>query len=175
MNLTEAARQLHETRAALARHEAESKSRTTELKTEIARCNDLLMKSQAGIDFEKVALAKTIVYATIYANGGKERASCVQDAIQQLATGTPIRPKYGDLFNVSFSTKNYAHWIGQRSDCTYGMSPRHGSICFEVGLTEEARKRGYDDFTADEIEAAIYYLNNLERIQDVEKKAKEAA
>jgi len=46
------------------------------------------------------------------------------------------------------------------------MGPRHGSIIFEIGLTKEARQR---DLSAEETDAAIYYLVNLERIQSAAK------
>ena len=93
------------------------------------------------------------------------------DAIKQLASGKPVREHYGDLWRVFFGTKNYDQWSGQRCDCEYGCGPRHGSICFRIGLTDAARKRRQADLSADEVEAAIYYLVNLERVQEAERVA----
>ena len=171
MNLTEAARGLHKNERALAKHLEESAREEKRLRSEIGLCQSILMKNASGIDHEKVDLAKTVVFASDYGKGGKNRDSCIADAIRQLATGEPIRPTYGDLFVVFFGTKNYQGWIDQRSDCKYGYGPGHGSTVFRVGLTDEARERGYGDFTPEEIEAAIYYLNNLARVQEIEELA----
>ena len=56
-----------------------------------------------------------------------------------------------------------------------GMGPSHGSIIFAVGLTNAARKRPYADLAPAEIEAAIYYLTNLARVQAAEADAKAKA
>ncbi len=37
--------------------------------------------------------------------------------------------------------KRYAHFGDQRTDCAYGMGPRHGSIAFRVGRDTSHRSR----------------------------------
>lgn len=176
-NLTTAARELHELGAALAAHIEQSKREEAALREEIRKRREILDMSASGIDLEKVALAKTILSVSgTYAKGGDERASVKADAIKQLATGIPIREIYGDLWRVAFGTKSYDRWHGQRCDCEYGMGPRHGSLIFQIGLRDSVRKtRKHSDLTPEEIEAAIYFLTNIERIQAAEADAKAAA
>lgn len=171
MDLTTAAREYHELLANLAQHRNAALKEEARLVSELAARKTILQMSEDGIDAEKVALAKTIIFATDYAKGGDDRGGCRSDAIKQLSTGAAVRPVYGDLWRVQFATKSYDRWHGQRSDCEYGCGPRHGSIIFRIGITDAARKRQQADLTAAEVEAAIYYLINLERIQTTEQKA----
>jgi hypothetical protein len=173
--LTEAARNIEALTSELAAHTKAAADRTAELKGAIARNHEVLTMSAAGVDQVKIALAETILSIRgEYAKGGDERASCVRDAVKQLAAGSPSGP-YHDLWRQYFGTKSYDRWYGQRCDCEYGCGPRHGGIIFAIELTCETRQRQQSDLTADEIEAAIYYLTNLERIQAARKAAKEAA
>lgn len=176
-NLTTAAREIHEFGGALAAHIEQSKRREAELREEIRKRREILEMSASGIDFEKVALAKTIISVRgTYAKGGDDRASVKADAIKQLATGVPIREIYGDLWRVAFGTKSYDRWHGQRCDCEYGMGPGHGSLIFQIGLRDNVRNtRKHSDLAPEEIEAAIYFLTNIERIQAAEADAKAAA
>jgi hypothetical protein len=90
------------------------------------------------------------------------RQIAVDEAVEDLATGlVKIRKGY-------FGVKNYSGFGDQGCDCEYGMGPTHGSIVFSVGLNRERRK---DEFTDSEIEASIYYLKNLNKIQEAELKA----
>jgi hypothetical protein len=169
---TAATRELHDLRSALSSHLKEAAETETRLRSEIRAREAVLAMSASGIDHEKVALGRRVVsiYGT-YAHGGQDRAGVIADAIKQLATGEPIRPEYGDLWRVTFGTKNYDGWRGQRSDHQYGYGPRHGSVCFSVGLTPEVRKGTPADLTPEQIEAAIYLLTNLERVQAAEAEA----
>lgn len=177
MNLTEAAKTKFELQAELAAHIAASKQREAELRNGIEKASVVLASSASGIDHDKIILAKTVIHVHgLFERGGKDRDSVIQDAIKQLSTGVAIREQYGDLWRVSFGTKNYAHWSGQRSDHEYGYGPRHGSICFAVGLTETVRKtKRHADLLPEEIEAAIYYLMNLAAVQAAEQAAKDQA
>ena len=171
MNLTTAFQELYDLRAALDHHTQAAATEAARLRAEIQRRETTIATAEAGLDAAKIALAKTIVFASDYSRGGKDRASARADAIKQLASGRPVRKHYGDLWRVFFGTKNYDQWSGQRCDCEYGCGPRHGSICFRIGLTDAARKRRQADLSADEVEAAIYYLVNLERVQEAERVA----
>lgn len=175
MKLTTAAREKHELQATLKAYLETAATEERRLREEIREREAVLSMSAEGIDHDRVALAKSVVYATDYEKGGDDRASCIAGAVKQLSTGKPLRPLYGDLWQVCFATKNYDRWRGQRSDHQYGFGPKHGSICFEIGITPDARTRGQADLTPDEIEAAIYYLLNIERIQAAERAAVEMA
>lgn len=170
MNLTTAARELHELSADLTAHIESAKKEEARLRAEIRQRRSVLELSASGIDLDKVNLAKTIVFVRgTYARGGDDRASVIADAIKQFATGVPPRAVYGDLWSVAFGTKSYDRWYGQRTDCEYGCGPGHGSIIFQVGILDQVRKsRTHADLTPDEIEAVIYFLTNLERVQAAE-------
>lgn len=174
-SLSVAAREYHELRDALERHEKAAAQEANRLRSEMTKRQEILKLSSAGIDHDKVALARTVVYAWDHRNGGADWQGCRADAIKQLATGRPLRLHYGDLWAYRFGTKNYDRWRGQREDHEYGYGPRHGSMCFEIGVTNEARRRGQANLSPDEVEAAIYFLVNLERIQLAEEAAKVAA
>jgi hypothetical protein len=177
MDLTTAAKEMHQLRSDLAAHIDDAKKREAALREQIRLRATVLSSAVEGLDMGKITLAKTIVYVRgSYGRAGEDRASVIGDAIKQLATGEPNRAVYGDLWCEYFGTKNYDRWSGQRCDCPYGMGPSHGSICFEVGLTSDVRKsRQQGDLTAAEIEAAIYYLTNIQRVQEAERKASEQA
>jgi hypothetical protein len=145
-----------------AEHEAAAKKKTAELTSAIAERRTFIARMEAGLDLDKIVLAETVVYASDYSRGGDERNSARQDAIKWFAGTLDTRNWYADLRRVYFGTKNYDHWRGQRADHSYGMGPKHGSMCFEIGLKDEAMKRDLSDA---EKEAAIYYLVHLETIQ----------
>lgn len=178
MELTTAAQEMYQLRKDLEQHIASAKSREDELRSQIKQRANVLASAEQGLDLEKIGLGKTIVYANgSYDRAGEDRASVIHDAIKQLATGDPVRQFYGDLWSHYFGTKNYDRWSGQRSDHEYGYGPGHGSIVFRVGIADSVRKtRTQADLTAEEIEAAIYYLTNIKRVQDAEAiAAKQAA
>lgn len=175
MQLSDIYREMHATKAALAEHETSAKRRGDELRRKI---QDLDLVAEAvgdGLDLAKIEAARKVIEVRgRYEHAGTDRRSVITDAIKQLVTGEPIRAYYGDLWRVAFGTKNYDRWSGQRSDHEYGYGPRHGSTVFSVGLASDVRKRDPRELTPDEVEAAVYYLTNLERFQAAESKAKEA-
>lgn len=177
MELTTAAQEMYQLRKDLEQHIASAKAREDELRGQIKQRANVLASAEQGLDLEKVRLAKTVVYVNgSYDRAGDDRASVIHDAIRQLATGEPIRQFYGDLWSHYFGTKNYDRWSGQRSDHQYGYGPGHGSIVFRVGVIEDVRKtRTQADLTAEEVEAAIYYLTNIKRVQDAEAAAAKQA
>lgn len=130
------------------------------LTDEIRIAREMQNRRSAGLDENKVRLAEHVIEV----RGAVERNNegCLGDAINDLANGTPrLRREY-------FGVKNYDRFVGQRCDCSYGMGPKHGHIVFEIGLTQEARKR---DLTEEEANAAIYYLVHLKAIQEAAKAA----
>lgn len=144
----------------LTQHKEEAKKREQNLEDRLTRERHLLAMAQNSLDLKKIQLAESILQVSDYRKGGAEWESARHDAIQWFATG---KAGYQGLKYEFFGTKNYDRWSGQRCDCKYGMGPRHGSICFRIGLTQEARKK---DLSEAEKDAAIYYLLNLEKIQD---------
>lgn len=137
----------------------------TRLNAMLGNARTTLSKHAAGLDVDKITLAETILYVGDFAKGGTDRASAVQDAIKWFATG---KAGYRGLQHEYFGTKSYDRWHGQRCDCEYGMGPRHGSIIFRIELSRDARNR---DLTAEEKDAAIYYLVNIQAIQTAAKEA----
>lgn len=177
MSLTAAVQELHSLSADLTAHLDASKKEEARLREEIRKRRSVLEMSAAGIDFDQVTLAKTILSVRgTYAKGGEDRASVVSDAVKQLATGVPPRVHYGDLWHVYFGTKSYDRWYGQRCDGPYWTGPSHGSIIFAIELRDDVRKnRTHADLTPAEIEACVYYLTNLERVQTAEAEARAKA
>ncbi len=164
MDLTTVAREMFELEKELQEHSKSSMLKSDRLRDEIEKRRAILEMHEKGIDAEKVLLAKTVISVTDYSRGGRDRESVVRDALEQFAAGAPVSRSL-NLWNTFFGTKDYDRWSGQRCDCSYGYGPRHGRIVFSVGLTDEARKRKQCELTKEEVEAVIYYLMNLERIQ----------
>lgn len=156
---------------ALAKHDKDAEEIHNELLRLLNAEQTKLNQSEIGLDTDKVALAETVMFATEYALGGKDRNSARQDAIKWFS-GQKIG--YLGLKYEFFGTKNYSCWVGQREDCKYGYSPRHGSTCFKIGLKDSFRGSAARDLTDDEREAAIYYLINIEEIQNSAATKKEA-
>lgn len=139
------------------------KTETEHLEAAISAARTKLQQQISGLDIRKTEIAKTVLYAGKYANGGDERASVIVDAIKWFATG---QAGYLGLKHEYFGTKSYDRWHGQRCDCEYGHGPRHGNIIFSVGLQKDVRSR---ELTDEEKDAAIYFLMNIEKIQEAEK------
>ena len=170
MDLTATIQKIAGLRADLSAHEAEAKTRADAIRAEISELSRSVALGGAMLDQDKIEAARKVMYVRgSYERAGEDRASVIQDAIAFFATG----PKpYKDLRQGYFGTKNYDRWSGQRSDHPYWAGPSHGSICFQIGLTEAARKR--DDFTAEEVEACLYILTRVDAVQKAEATAKVA-
>ena len=157
-------REIYYLKSRLSSHLLDAKRAENHLNTEIRSREILIAQQEAGLDLAQISLAETVVFATDYAKGGDDRASARADAIKYFVSGAPLSPNgYGNLRWEFFGTKSYDCWHGQRTDCEYGFGPSHGSIIFLIGMVEAVRKR---ELTAEECEAAVYYLTNLRRIQD---------
>lgn len=169
ISLTTTVAELTALRADLIAHDAAAAKEQARLRAEIAARQTLLNNAEAGLDSDKIALAKTVLKVRgLYAKGGTDRAGVIHDAIRWLATGDR-GTAYRGLDGSNYGTKNYDRWQGQRSDHEWG-GPSHGSICFQVGLVDRTRT-----LTPEETEAAIYYLVNLERAQTAALNAQQVA
>lgn len=164
MNLAEAVNQQTQARADLEALRETSKREEDRLQALIRQAGEVLMLSASGLDLSKIELAERIITVTDYSRGGDARASCIQDAMRQFASGAALSA-YKDLWRYYFGTKAYDRWHGQREDHEYGFGPRHGSTIFSVRLTADARNRKQSDLTAEEVEAVLHYLTNIEKIQ----------
>jgi hypothetical protein len=124
-----------------------------------------------GIDESKVLLAEHVIHVSgQYVNAGENRSESRERAIKYLLSGG------GALMHEYVGTKDYAHWHGQGSDHSYGMGPKHGTIIFSIGLCRPIRERVSNPaLSEEEIDAAVYYLRNLERIQAAQRAAKDSA
>lgn len=134
-----------------------------EINNKISATQEKINLFKNNLDIEKVKLAETVmrVYGN-YKNGEVgDRYSCVQDAIYWF---TNLKPKgfARDLTDEYYGCKNYDRWTGQRSDHKYGFGPSHGSIVFRIGLNKENES----NLTEEGREACIYYLLNLQVIQE---------
>ena len=115
----------------------------------------------AGMNLERIDLAKTVLEVSGRADqcrpsdDGRNKSTrklAIQDAINHIAAGD------GYLKTHYVGVKNYDRFGDQREDHKYFLGPRHGGIVFSIGLKADARQR---DLTADEIEAALYWLSVL--------------
>lgn len=150
-----------------ARHEKELQR----LRAEYEQADTAVRIAIGGFDSEKVRRACAVIDVRgEYARAGDERAWAVDTAVKALlAGGAALRTDY-------VGTKNYAHWHGQSITCSYGNGPKHGSVCFSIGLTRGVRERATAPLlTEQEIDDAVFYLRNLERIQEAEREARAAA
>lgn len=157
------------------------------IEAELAQLKAKFVDDTSRIGKELIAVAEGINYAnkgltvemvrhgmTIINFGdpkqSTERRGCVEDAINDIASG------FNRLSERYFGTKNYAQWSDQREDHRYGYGPKHGSICFKIGLTGTALNKlasgGLSDYDA---ECAIYCLMNIDAINAANAKAREAS
>lgn len=90
-------------------------------------------------------------------NLGREEAAVIAEvidaAVRDLQEGLPrLRGTY-------FGVKAYDRWSAQRSDSSYGFSPKHGSIWFRVGLRHPALA---GEVTEEDRQACIRYLRAVQ-------------
>lgn len=144
------------------KHEAEM----SDAKNTLAGLRLQYEKAVSGLCSQTILLAEHIIKVRgKYLAGSKDQSAVVSDAQRFFATGE------GDLWTKYYGTKNYDRWSNQRSDHEYLMGPKHGNICFSIGLHEEPRSRDPRKLTEGEINACLYYLANIERIQAAQARA----
>lgn len=163
-------RRKNELRAERAELEKVHKAKLDGIAGELTLAQTEIERQLSGLDSAIILHAEHIIYVGgKYARAGEDRAACREQAIQRILAGG------GEMFSEYCGTKSYDRWTGQHSNHSYGMGPRHGTIIFEIGLTRPVRGREVKSLTEDEINACVYYLRNLERIQEAAEKAKLAA
>lgn len=159
MKLAELERRRISLNSLIAEEIARHNTSISSFKTELAEANRLIAASADGIDIEVLRLAESVLEVRgSFEKAGEDRGRALQKAIDDLANGAVLLKKQ------YVGTKQYAHWHGQFIECGYGMGPSHGSVIFSIGIRRSELGR---DLTEAEIEAALYYLRNLQRIQSV--------
>ena len=143
------------------------------LRAEFALADEAARLCVANIDADKVLLAEHVITVTgSFEKAGEDRRAMLERAIADLLAGAPkLRTAY-------LGTKDYAHWHGQGIECEYGYGPKHGSVIFRIELNRpvrEALKQNGNPLSEEGIDAAVYYLRNIERIQAAQAAAKAAA
>lgn len=140
-------------------------NRTAELGRQYAEADTQLQLKLGGIDVAAIERAKQVISVSgDFLRAGDERCNARAAAIADLLKGG------GDMFMRYHGTKTYAHWHGQQIECTYGMGPAHGTVIFRIELTRARRAAG-TPLTEVEIDAAVFYLRNLEKVQAIEAQA----
>lgn len=117
-----------------------------EVDREIAEAKHHLELVEAGLAPEMIETAEKIIFIsgdTKMAAGG-----ALEDAINDVAAG------FDKLRKECIGAKRYDRFH-QRCDVEYGFGPKHGTIVFAVGMTDECRGQS---FTPEEIEACVRYL-----------------
>jgi hypothetical protein len=165
-----------ELRRELTQHIEAAKTREGELRQSIRSVQREIDLASAGIDKAQIDLAKMVIFVRgSFERAGEDRESVVADALYQIATNS-VPAGRQSLDQENYGTKDYDRWSGQRCDCEPFMGPRHGSIVFQVGITDALRRRGgVAAMTDDEREAAAYLLSRLELAQAIDAKAMTAA
>ncbi len=161
---------------AVADHSAFLKSTEAEL-ARLAEAETLI--AICGIDYERLERGRQIIDVRgevsaarrgMRGDGAGVRLQALADAKADLANGgDEIGRRY-------FGVKNYDAFGDQRTDCEYGMGPRHGSIVFSIGLTPALRQRVRTGphLEDQEIEDALYLLSALPKIEELRGEQKAA-
>lgn len=133
----------------------------TALRHETSENETLIAQEKAGLDHDKILLAEHVLGARGYGLGEGDKPAQVRAAIADILDGCKL------LRREYFATKNYDRFRSQGTRHPYGYGPSHGSVNFQIGLSDPVRKRIREggSLTADEIEAAVYYLTCIAQIE----------
>ncbi len=149
-----------EIEAAIDELKKSSAEKFEELKSELAETRRLIALQSGGLNLDTLHHAEHVIEVR---GDYKRNPSVITDAIASL-----VKSRGAEMKQQYFGAKDYSGWSGQRSNHEYGYGPKHGGIVLSCGLTKEARKR---ELTDEEIEAALYYLNNIEAVQSAATKS----
>lgn len=169
LTLAEAERDAAQLRAAIAEEHKRHATTIANLQANLTTSLELAQRLASGLDENLIAQAKHLIDVDgLYSRAGDDREQARAYAIDSiLAGGQSLAQEY-------VGTKNYAHWYGQMVRHPYGMGPRHGSVVFAIGLRQSVRARAPRNtpvsalpplLIEDEINAIVYYLRNLEKIE----------
>lgn len=128
----------------------EFKKKDTEFEQEIAELQRLKKLGLNNIDLNKIAIAESILG---FDRGFKRKhVNTIKKAIDDVTNNFEIlRKEY-------LGIKDYDRFSNQEIQCRYGYGPKHGYTVFSIGLKRNILQK---EFTDEEKDACIYYLNHL--------------
>ena len=145
--------ELTETRAnAIARHAEHIKK----IDKRLCDLAGLIESEKLGFDSDRIERAKGLV--RVGAVNTRKRQECVDRFVKYLTEN----PKW--LESNYCGVKVYSGFGEQHEDHQLGYGPRHGSIVFRVDMIKPS-------FSESEREDVLWYLLNIEKIQEAEKVA----
>lgn len=130
------------------------KSKLKKIDSRAEEVESLIRAGKKGFDTDRVAMARGLVKVGEVNSG--ERRNCVQRFIRKLTED----PKW--LESNYCGVKVYSGFGEQGEDHRHGYGPRHGSIVFRVELKKPS-------LSASEVDCVLWYLLNIEKIQEAEK------
>lgn len=134
---------------------------------------EIIAQTQVGLDMPKINLAlETLECRGELREHGRSELLDNRVRVTEIAI-TEILKGGGKLWLEYYGTKDYSGFLDQFFSCRYGLVPSHGYSTFSVGLSRTVRQRKYKALTQTEIEACVYYLTNLPRLQEIEAKLNE--
>jgi len=144
---------------------ADAKKRQDAIRSVIADVQRLILNESAGLDQKRIDTAERVIYVHGEYGPYGDDQSQLNSAVQDIANGCKV------MATEFFGCKNFDRFRHQGSPHPYGYGPRHGSICFEIGMTRERRKALLEGGTLTQAEkdAAIYYLINLQAILEAKQ------
>lgn len=166
MSLAEIVAKQQELERELASLNEEYGRKKADLEEQIRECERLRANAANGVDLEKLKLAESIIAVRgKLGEGASERFGVVEDAIRDIVAGAKRLRRY------YFAVKDYAGLGDQREDHQYNFGPRYGDVVFSVKIKDErlGRLHNGEELTKEEVEACLYYLENLKRGNIVRK------
>lgn len=120
------------------------------LNTQIADLERLKNMGLNNFNLTKISIAETILE---FGNGFKRKNNdVIKKAINDVVNNFELmRKEY-------FGIKDYSGFVNQEIRCQYGYGPKHGYVVFSIGIKRNVRQK---EFTDEEKDACIYYLNHL--------------
>lgn len=169
MNISELCKNAFDAADAVKKEIDEHEKKMVTLQANLIEAKRLYGIALKGHAVDMVMLAEEIILVRGEYTGAGDQNSVKADFVKWLATGECAR--YSNPKKQYLGTKNYDRFASQRSDHEYGYGPRHGSINFAIYLNPAYRDDNMD-LTPQEKDACIYYLENLNSIQDAKAQSK---
>lgn len=154
-NIFELQKEIKEIDADIKKNVEEHTKLIESLKSRQSKLRTTLSNHLKGLDADKIDIGRTLVYVDGEVSTAL-RKQVVKEAIEELLENK------GKFFSTQYmGIKIYSGFGEQGSDHEYGMGPTYGSIVFEIGFNRSFR--GAKSIPDSVIEAAIYYLANIQK------------
>lgn len=128
----------------------EFEQKNENLNTEIANLERLKKMGLNNIDLNKISIAETILE---FRNGFKRK----HEKVIKIAINDVVK-NFEQMRKDYFGIKDYSGFVGQEVQCHYNYGPKHGYVVFSIGIKKDVRQK---EFTDEEKDACVYYLNHL--------------